>query len=155
MCYESNPAGPAALLIKIPPKIWRPKPPCNFQGEDCYKDIDEDIFVFKKYGRCLAKPKLDYQVLREDIITWDGQKHQREFDKLITIRQDLDKNIATSLTNIIKRNWDAFSPEGVLKTVLGYEFCIDTGTAIPDACKQVPYGVHKSNIIMTEVKELF
>jgi hypothetical protein len=142
-------------MIRIPPKIWRPKPPDRFEVEDCYKDVDEDIFVFPRYGRCLARPKSNYRVERTDVIMWDQEKHGAEFNRLVTIKDQVDSNIAEELRCIIRRHWDAFSPEGVLKNVVGWEFCIDTGTSRPVACRQMPYGVHESKIIMTQVEALY
>jgi hypothetical protein len=106
--------------------------------EDCYKDVDEDLFIFPRYGRCLARPKSNYQVFRDDVIKWDRSKHEAEFNRLVTISNQVDGPIASELKSIIQRYWDAFSPEGVLKSVVGWEFSIDTGTARPVACRQVP-----------------
>ncbi len=73
--------------------------------------------------------------------------HQAEFDSVITISPTLPEKIRIRLRDIIQTHWDAFAAAGVIRPVLGYEFCIDTGVSPPVACRRQRYGIHESKII--------
>ena len=38
--------------------------------------------------------------------------------------------------------------------MLGYRFCIDTGSSLPIACKQIPYRIHESPVIQEHIQTL-
>ena len=48
-----------------------------------------------------------------------------------------------SILSIIKSNWDSFCERGVLRPVLDFKFCIDTGDFQPMRCRQPKYGYHE------------
>ena len=48
---------------------------------------------------------------------------------------------------IIREYWDVFDPSGALRTILGYEFSIDTGAHKPVCCKPPRYGPHESVVM--------
>ena len=73
--------------------------------------------------------------------------HQAEFDSVITISPTLPEKIRVRLQDIIQTHWDAFAAAGVIRSVIGYEFCIDTGVSPPVACRRQRYGIHESKII--------
>ena len=50
--------------------------------------------------------------------------------------------------------WDVFAKDGLRQPMLGYEFCIDTGTHTPVCCKKPSYGPTESKIIMDNIKIL-
>ena len=146
-------------LIDIPPKIWRPKPVNRFIPPDNDpNDVDDDLYLFPTYGHgaLLRHPAqtLDFAVRRDDLILWDAAKHQEEFDRVITFPSTLDSDIRNSLTDIIHRYWDSFAACGVSRPVLDYEFCIDTGSAHPVACRPPRYGVHESTVITAQLATL-
>ena len=134
-------------MIELPPKHWRPKPVSKYTPEPSYTDVDDEIFVFLPYGRALAKVGYNHGRKRTDIIKWDKHKHQAEYDSVITISPTLPGKIRTKLQSIIQSNWDAFIAEGVIRPVIGYEFCIDTGTSPPIACRRQKYGINEAKII--------
>ena len=135
-------------MIELPAKHWRPKPISKYTPEPSYTDVDDEIFVFLPYGRALAKVGYNHACTRTDIIQWSQPLHQKEFDSVITITSPtLPEKIRVKLTCIIQSNWDAFVAEGVIRPVIGYEFCIDTGTAPPVACRRQRYGIHEAKII--------
>ena len=44
--------------------------------------------------------------------------------------------------------------DGTHRSILGYEFGIDTGGAKPVCCRKPSYGPHESKIIMAQVEQL-
>ena len=38
----------------MPPKVWRPRPPSRYIPLDYGDEIDDDMFIFRQYGRALA-----------------------------------------------------------------------------------------------------
>jgi hypothetical protein len=66
----------------------------------------------------------------------------------------LPSGIAQQLTDLIKKYWCVFDPEGVGKTIIGYECSIDTGDAKPISCKNINYGPRESAVIMQHLTVL-
>ena len=147
------------LLIDIPPKTWRPKPPNRYSNPDQdTNDIDEDLYLFPSYGRGAifrqTVPPFDHSIQRADRILWNATEHQAEFNKAVKLPKTLPQHIQAKLTTIIQLYWDSFIASGVNRPVLNYEFCIDTGTATPVACRPVLYGIRESEIMQTQLKTL-
>ena len=40
------------MIIQLPPKIWRPKPACQYTPEDNYSDVKEDLFICPRFAAC-------------------------------------------------------------------------------------------------------
>jgi len=80
--------------------------------------------------------------------------YQSEVDGVITITPGLDPTLTAQLTDIIHRYWDSFIAIGVSRPVVNYEFCIDTGTSKPIACRPPRYGVHESQIMTKQLADL-
>ena len=132
-----SPSHPLSLVIEVPPKICRPKPVNTYSKTDYTpNDVDEDLYLFPSYGRgAIFRPTVnpfDFSIRRTDRILWDAKLHQAEFDA-----DSLSSTHRTSLTQIIQEHWDSFTSAGVNRPVLNYEFCIDTGSPNPVACRQV------------------
>ena len=149
----------STLVIDVPPKIWRPKPPNRYTLPDSTpNDVDEDLYLFPSYGRSALLRQTtnpyDFSINRPDRILWDPTHHQSEFDKVIKFSPDLEPDYRSRLTQIIHEHWDSFISTGVRRPVLNYEFCIDTGDANPIACKPPRYGVHESRIMQTQLDDL-
>jgi hypothetical protein len=148
-------AGALVHVITMPPKVWRPKPPSRYIPLEYGDEIDDDLFIFRNYGKALSLPKSGATIPeRDDIIYWDAAKHQAKFDQVITIQDHIPPDIRSKLTAIIQDNWDCFAAEGVHRPVLGVEFHIDTGGAQPVCCKQPSYGVHEGPIMQKSIDAL-
>ena len=70
------------------------------------------------------------------------------------ISDKVTDTIRNQLRQIIIKYWDSFCEEGAKRTILGYEFAIDTGDAKPVCCKKPNYGPYESEIIMTQIRAL-
>ncbi|MGH7974524.1 MAG: hypothetical protein ACREBR_03270 [bacterium] len=67
---------------------------------------------------------------------------------------DIASTLQKCLLAIIKNYWDCFYEEGARRPILGFEFCIDTGSAQPVSIRQPKYGPQESRIIMSQIESL-
>ena len=58
------------------------------------------------------------------------------------------------VNSIVNKYWDSFCKEGAKRTILGYEFPIDTGNTKSVCCRKPQYGPYESKIIMVQLKAL-
>ena len=73
-----------------------------------------------------------------------------ELDTGLVVNSTTDTSIAAKIKAIIIKFWDCFCVKGVCRTILGYEFVIDTGAAPPVCCREPTYGPHEKSIIMNK-----
>jgi hypothetical protein len=88
-----------------------------------------------------------------DIIIFQPDKHQLEFDRNIQWRE-CPKEIQPRLTQILKDYWDVFAEEGVRKHIRGVKFHVDTGEVEPICVKSPRYGPHESRVINSLIEKL-
>ena len=52
--FESTsfPSISVVNIISVPPNIWRPKPKNNYKPM-VYTNVDEDLYIFKAYGKIM------------------------------------------------------------------------------------------------------
>jgi hypothetical protein len=95
-----------------------------------------------------------YIPARDNICLWDPTTDQAEFDRVITIPEDLSPELRAELISIIHDNWDCLYAEGISCPVLGFEFCINTGGAQP-LCYKTPHnGIYEGHIMMAQIDAL-
>ena len=58
------------------------------------------------------------------------------------------------IIGIVKKYWDCFCAKGACRTILDYEFAIDTGASKPVCCRRPTYGPHEKPIIMDQISSL-
>ena len=151
--YQENGYG-KICIIEVPPKIWRPKVESRYRMPEYATDINEGAWDFSNYGKTVFKPKLDWQdTQRDDLINFQDS-HQDELEADLRMGTGVDKETKEEIVNIIKKYWDCFCKEGAKRTVIGYEFGIDTGNAKPVCCRKPSYGPYEAEIIMTFVRQL-
>ena len=124
------------FVINVPTKIWRPKMVNKYKPPDYNNDIDEGIFEFAEEGRCVYRPLITpwTDSIRDDIILFDQNKHSKELEKIIRIGQLASEETRGNIINMVKKHWDAFCIEGCRRSIIRYQFAIDTGTSTP-VCK--------------------
>ena len=139
----------------MPPKIWRPKPDSKYIPLQYSDDIDEAAFDFSKYGKTVFRPSVPW-VDRScsDLIQFDKATDQQEFDKDLNLGSHLTPFMRDEIVRIVTKYWDCFCKRGAQRTILDYEFAVDTGAAKPVCCKNPSYGHYESKIIMTQVEQL-
>jgi hypothetical protein len=93
--FDINDHRPVPLFsISMPPKVWRPKPPVRYIPLDYGNEIDDDYFIFRRFGKALFTDHIVPELpARTDICSWVAKRDQPEFDKVITIPTDLDPQI--------------------------------------------------------------
>ena len=79
-------------------------------------------------------------------------------------QQELDDNFnIDSMTNnfthqavlqITKDNCDSLCDVGASRSILDFEFCIDTGVTKAISCRQPNYGVHEAKIMSRHISQL-
>ena len=87
------------------------------------------------------------------MIVFNPTKHDKILDNLV-ISNTSSSISARHAKQIVKNIWDIFAPEGIQKTILGYEFKIDTGISASVYCGLSSYGPNESKIIKTHVEVL-
>ena len=125
----------------------------EFRPETTYSDVDEGYFIFERYGRAVFRAKPWIPGHRSDVIMFDAKIHEKDFQAL-KISKSIPKDIEDTLLLICKTYWDCFASEGVMRTILGFEFSIDTGDHTPVCCKKPVYGPHESIVIMQHIRTL-
>ena len=69
-------------MIKLPPKIWRPKVVSKYTIPDLCTDINDGAFDFGQYGKCLYRPPVDWKnSIRSDIIPFNDAIDMAELQK--------------------------------------------------------------------------
>ena len=141
-------------IIEVPPKIWRPKVESRYRMPEYASDINDGAWDFSNYGKSVYRPKLDWQdKQRNDIIDFE-ESYQAELDKDLRMGTGVDDATKQEIMSLIKKYWDCFCKEGAKRTIIGYEFGIDTGNAKPVCCRKPSYGPYEAEIIMTFVRQL-
>ena len=80
--------------------------------------------------------------------------HSAELTKDLQFNEDLDSKTMADITQTIKDYWDCFVTIGAKRTILGYEFGIDTAGAKPVCCRKPLYGHYESKVILEQVRQL-
>ena len=101
--------------------------------------------IFKEHGQSLIHTN-DPLTPRSNIIQWNPQQHQAEFDRNIKWGNCPNEH-RQQLTHIIQEHWDAFAEEGLRNNIRGFECTIDTGNVNPICCKTPRYGAHETPVI--------
>ena len=151
-------AGSAVLIIEVPPKIWRPKPQNKYIPLDYGDDIHDGHFDFEYKGKAVWRPTTSNGEIcipaRDDLIIYDPILHSAELLKGLRINDDVSEAVKLRVKAIVTTYWDCFCEEGARRTILGYEFTIDTGASKPICVKRPNYGPYESAIIMQQILSL-
>ena len=119
-----------------------------------YDDVNEDLYVFKSFGKSMIFWSHFTPRPRSDLILWDKSVDEPELLRDLHIGNDVDSAIRHKIINIIQDNWDSFCERGVSRPMLDFKFCIDTGNSPPVCCRQLVYGFHESKIMNTLIAAL-
>jgi len=145
-------------MIEVPPKIWRPKPQNKYIPLDYGDDIHDGHFDFEFKGKAVWRPTTSTGEIcipaRDDLISYDPTLHSAELLKGLRINDDVSDAIKLRVKAIVITYWDCFCEEGARRTILGYEFAIDTGASKPICVKRPNYGPYESAIIMQQILSL-
>ena len=119
-----------------------------------YDHVDEDLYVFKSFGKSIKRSRHFTHRSRSELIIWNKLIDEAELVRDLNIGQDIDASIHQSIIKIVQDNWDSFCEQGVSRPLLDFEFCIDTGNSPPVCCKQPVYGFHESKIMNRLIDDL-
>ena len=151
---ESEARG-SIFVIEVPPKIWSPKVQNKYTPPDYAIDINHGVFDFDFYGKTVFCPKQIWKKIQQNyLIPFTKDLHQKELQKNLHVRLDLDSKTCARVTNFVINYWDWFCKEGAWRMISVYNFSIDTGTAKPVFCRKPQYGPYESKIVMLQIKAL-
>ena len=92
---------------------------------------------------------------RNDLIYFDETgEDEKELIKGFKIGQLATTQQKEQVLSLVKKYWDCFCKRGAKRTILEYEFGVDTGASQPVACRVKQYGPHESKIMMEQVEGL-
>ena len=139
--------------VKMPKRVYRPKVlNQHIEPEYAPEAFDHVDVLFPDHGHAIHKQK-DTLPPRDDIILWNPDKHEKEFNANIQWR-DCPEEYRPSLTALIKEFWDVFDEGGFCRHIRGFAFHIDTGNSDPVCCKAPRYGPHESRVLTDLVQRL-
>ena len=142
-------------VIDVPPKIWRPKPVNRYIPIDYGTDIDDGMFDYSHYGKTVFRPTIKWSgSQRTDIILFDKSADSKELYDNLNIGKNVSATNKSAIVDLIIKYWDCFCMVGARRTILDYEFAIDTGSSPPICCRRPKYGPHEKPIIMDQINSL-
>ena len=119
-------------MINIPPKIYRPKPENKYIPLDYGTEIDDGVFDYAHYGKTVFRPSKRWaDKERDDLIAFDEENDLAELMQNLKVGKTVSPIYKSKIISIIKQYWDCFCARGARRTILDYEFCIDTGASPP------------------------
>ena len=94
-------------MITVSPKFWR-KTPVNRYNAIIYDDVDEDLYVFKSFGKGVKRSPHYTSRPRSDFILWNKSIDELELLRDLHIGNNVDAAIRHNIINIIHDNWESF-----------------------------------------------
>ena len=116
-------------------------------------DVDEGHFICPDLGHTVLKltswkpgkrsAKIDFCTNTDEAIL-EGAK----------IGDGVSPSVKGSIKTLLRNFWDVFSQKGLKHPMIGFEFCLDTGSHTPYCCRKPSYGVNESKIMMSHITKL-
>ena len=142
--FRQNKTSSAIYVIDIPEKIWRPKPQNRYKPIDYGNDVYDGMFDFKHYGKTVFRPKIQWaERPRTDLIIYNQIIDEEEMRKNLNVGEDVIEEHKITLEEVIIKYWDYFCKRGARRTILAYEFAIDTGVSSLVCCRRPTYNPHE------------
>ena len=107
-------------------------------------------------GKTVFKPtKFQPVPARHDIITFgDEDEDEAELEKHFKLGASATPESKSKILRLVQKYWDCFCKRGARRTIIGYEFGVDTGASKPVCCRVRQYGHHESRIMMEQIEAL-
>ena len=148
--HGGNTSKFSSNIISVPRKVHRPKIVSTYEAEPKYSDVDEGYFMHESFGKTVFRPRNWDSAARSDVILIDDSLHGNIF-KTLAIGTTAIPASARLAKQIVENIWDVFAPEGICKTILGYEFKVDTGSSASVCCRSPSYGPNESKVIAKQL----
>ena len=127
---------------------YRPKPLSQYE-EPAYLPDDDDTLdvLYRSGGTAISMLKEDLDERDPNsIIKYNEQTHGETLNKSLQW-DDCPEYLRPRITQLVKRYWDVFAPEGLKQHIRGFVCHIDTGNAQPVCCRIPRYGPHEARVI--------
>ena len=142
-------------MIDLPPKTWRLKAHNRYIPIDYGNDIDDGVFEYSHHGRAIFRPSVQWANRpQSDIILFDKKLDMAELLANISVGKNILSVYKTRIQELVVKYWDCFCKRGAKRTILDYEFSIDTGASKAVYCCRPLYGLHEKLIIMEQINAL-
>ena len=119
-------------------------------------DVDTDLLDITPIqgSRTVFKTKQPSEhTSRNDLIYFNASiEDNEELNKGFKIGKSATTEQREQVITLVKKYWDCFCKKGAKRTILEYEFVIDTGASQPVAARVKQYGPHESKIMMEQVE---
>ena len=69
---------------------------------DYADDVDDNVFLFKRYGKAICHPATPFVNSRTDIHLWNREQDLPEFEKNFVIAPDVDPAVRAQIFSIIE-----------------------------------------------------
>ena len=95
-------------------------------------DIDNGVFYCADFGNCGFCPDISWEDDKRNYLTqFINNSDTAELRKYLKIGKNVYDPTRNDITQIVQKYWDCFYKEGTRRTILGYEFGINTGYSKP------------------------
>ena len=113
------------------------------------------MFDYSHHGNTVFRPTIKWsESLRDDIIVFDKATDSQELYDNLNVGKNVSAAHKSAIIQLIITYWDCFCVVGARRTILDYEFAIDTGSSPPICCRRSKYGPHEKPIIMEQINSL-
>ena len=100
----SSPTNGAALIIEVPPKVWRPRVTSKYKPPEYADDINDKFFDCKQYGKAVLRPKTPWATKgHKDIILFDESSNNDELQKNLKIGSSVTSEVRKDPVSLVKR----------------------------------------------------
>ena len=72
----------------------------------------------------------------------------------MVVGTEVSLHTTDKLRALIVKYWIFFYNAGTKRTILDYEFTVDTGDSPPVCCRKSSYGAHEKLILMAQIESL-
>ena len=143
------------LIIEIPINIYRLKVQNKYIPLDYVTEMEGGILYYTHFRKFMFNPAIDWtNHKRTYITTYSKDIDQAELGKSLKNNPNVTQEIRERIISLIKKYWYFFAKQGCRRTIVGYEFAIDVGSALPFFCRKPQYSPQDSDVIMEQIQYL-
>ena len=94
-----------------------------------YSDgIDDGVFDYSHYRKAVYRPNVQSaDMTRTELIKYNAATYSADMEHGFKVGKKVTSDNYRGIRDIIIKYWDCFCAGGAVRTILDYEFAIDTG----------------------------
>ena len=114
------------------------------------------MFDYAHYGNTVFRPRVRWSnTPRTNLIIFNAEEDVDELVKKLRIGNKVSEAYTSELTSMIMKYWDCLFLKCARRTILDYEFSIDTGAFTQYTVVVHHMAPHEKPIIMEQISSLF